>query len=320
MSKEIKVNLIKISTAIAAVIAILIGFIIAQNNGAKIESKELAEINKAEALRTASYTPVDPTSEYVNGTNNEVKFSAYFVKDTNNDGEAERYLGACNSISSTDTLYFELGVEGNGYVESPVILVNGNNFKLSMTYFEDALVNSNLFSSDVKKISLKTLTSANGRILRGPISANVLYEDQYSKDSNQIIFSGTYVDGDGNRSTVRKDINLTADWYGTASGRIKDGYTSLLRKAYVQDEEEEEDKDVDVNFSFSLAETSYELVVKQNIVEVTIPQCMGDDPVTATSSKGTSTYDAASRKLRIEYNTNKRENNFVITATYKQST
>lgn len=320
MSKEIKVNLIKISTAIAAVIAILIGFIIAQNNGAKIESKELAEINKAEALRTASYTPVDPTSEYVNGTNNEVKFSAYFVKDTNNDGEAERYLGACNSISSTDTLYFELGVEGNGYVESPVISVNGNNFKLSMTYFEDALVNSNLFSSDVKRISLKTLTSANGRILRGPISANVIYEDQYSKDSNQIIFSGTYVDGDGNRSTVRKDINLTADWYGTASGRIKDGYTSLLRKAYVQDEEEEEDKDVDVNFSFSLAETSYELVVKQNIVEVTIPQCMGDDPVTATSSKGTSTYDAASRKLRIEYNTNKRENNFVITATYKQST
>lgn len=320
MSKEIKVNLIKISTAIAAVIAILIGFIIAQNNGAKIESKELAEINKAEALRTASYTPVDPTSEYVNGTNNEVKFSAYFVKDTNNDGEAERYLGACNSISSTDTLYFELGVEGNGYVESPVISVNGNNFKLSMTYFEDALVDSNLFSSDVKRINLKTLTSANGRILRGPISANVLYEDQYSKDSNQIIFSGTYVDGDGNRSTVRKDINLTADWYGTASGRIKDGYTSLLRKAYVQDGEEEEDKDVDVNFSFSLAETSYELVVKQNIVEVTIPQCMGDDPVTATSSKGTSTYDAASRKLRIEYNTNKRENNFVITATYKQST
>ena len=228
MSKEIKVNLIKISTAIAVVIAILIGFIIAQNNGAKIESKELAEINKAEALKTASYTPVDPTSEYVNGTNNEVKFSAYFVKDTNNDGEAERYLGACNSISSTDTLYFELGVEGNGYVESPVISVNGNNFKLSMTYFEDALVNSNLFSSDVKRISLKTLTSANGRILRGPISANVLYEDQYSKDSNQIIFSGTYVDGDGNRSTVRKDINLTADWYGTASGRIKDGRCKLL--------------------------------------------------------------------------------------------
>ena len=93
MSKEIKVNLIKISTAIAAVIAILIGFIIAQNNGAKIESKELAEINKAEALRTASYHEVQPEEEVVDGTDGKVKFSAYFVKDTDGDSMVEKYHG-----------------------------------------------------------------------------------------------------------------------------------------------------------------------------------------------------------------------------------
>ena len=79
MKKEIKVNLTKISVAIAAVIAILVGFIFASNNGAKTESKKLAEINKAEALRTASYHEVQPEEEVVTGTDDKVKFSAYFV-------------------------------------------------------------------------------------------------------------------------------------------------------------------------------------------------------------------------------------------------
>ena len=58
-----------------------------------------------------------------------VKFGAFFTKDLNGDGVAEKMLGSCNQVNGTDTLYISIGVAENGYLKDGVITVNSTNFK-----------------------------------------------------------------------------------------------------------------------------------------------------------------------------------------------
>ena len=59
-----------------------------------------------------------------------VKFSAFFLRDLDGDGYAEKLKGTCKEIGKEDTLYMEVNVQTAGYLKNGKIEINGNNYYL----------------------------------------------------------------------------------------------------------------------------------------------------------------------------------------------
>ena len=57
-----------------------------------------------------------------------VEFSAFFTRDLDKDGNAEKIKGTCKEINSADTLYTEINISRGGYLENGQITLNAKNF------------------------------------------------------------------------------------------------------------------------------------------------------------------------------------------------
>ena len=119
--------------------------------------------------------------------------------------------------------------------------------------------------------------------------------NNYSK-TNQIIFTGTYVDGEGIETEIRKEIPLQMDWYGKTETRIKQTSQSYYDLPNRVDEENEE---LNLTFNVETEETAEELILKRNVVEGTIPDLNGYSPlqVTCESSNAELEYDEETHKF-----------------------
>lgn len=109
----------KIKTSICLMSFILVIAIIAISvcvsfiqKGKQVE-QTIQSIVDPEILRSLSYEQITEAEE--KGENEYVKFLAFFTRDLDNDGYAERLKGTCREVSDTDELYIELNVLTEGY-------------------------------------------------------------------------------------------------------------------------------------------------------------------------------------------------------------
>ena len=244
-----------------------------------------------ELLRAMNYEQFLDGEENVEGTDN-VKFSAFFLRDLDGDGYAEKIKGTCKEVGTKDTLYMEIIVQTEGYLKDAKIQIDGKNFYLQTALPKDNEIKETYISGNAKEICFNTLSNGTQKMLSGSVcSGDYTYSSQkvvaignnvnnYSRDDNRIILTGTYVDDEGNETEIVKEVTLNMDWYGVTKTRLNTK-SSYLRQSYdnLPERIDEENNKIDLNFSVYPDEYQGELIINSNVVTVTIPELNGYSPI-----------------------------------------
>lgn len=258
-----------------------------------------------ELARAMTYEQFEEGSEDIEGTNN-VKFSAFFLRDIDNDSNAEKIKGTAKEIGKEDTLYMELNVRTEGYLKDAKIQINSQNFYLKTNLVKDQQLKDDYISNNLKAIEFKDMTSGTQRLLSGVVrSGDYTYPstqadaignniNNYSRNDNEIVLTGTYVGIDGTEKPIRKVINLTMDWYGTVSANI---LTSTQYYRDIKDRVDKTNKTFNLEFEIATQERNESLILSKNYVEGLIPNINGHKPIEV---KGVDTYDAETGRFSIE--------------------
>ena len=216
--KGIKLNKKTIAIGITAILALwaIIGvYLLNRDNNLTAINPEIA--------RSMEYEQVQDGDENVEGTNDNVKFDAFFLRDLNGDGYAESIRGTCREIGEEDTLYMELNVQTNGYLENGVITINSNNFYLQTNLPKDDQLADNYIGNNIKEIKLNQINNGTQKLITGIVrSGDYSYNSRisdaignninnYSK-VNSVTLTGTYVYTDEGGKEQRVDINKTVEF------------------------------------------------------------------------------------------------------------
>lgn len=289
-----RILIISIITSIVIIIASLYTMLLTKvnNTSSKID---------VELLRSMNYTEIIDDDSKVDGCDY-VKFSAFFTRDIDGDGNANKLLGTCRKVNSTDVLYINLNVLTNGYLENGKITINGTNFNYSMNMVKDSVLKNNYISDNVKKIELNTVKAGTQKLILGDIISNIGNNiNNYSRGDNEedrkvnsITLTGTHVTDEGVRTEISKTINLTVDWYGDVKASL---YTYGGSVYYNYDNLESST----ISLSFRLDELQKELLLQGNAAKLTIPELNGYSPieVTCTNSNVKTEYNEATREFSI---------------------
>ena len=132
-----KKNLLIAIAIVVMLIAVTIATILTYN-----KKTQISQSVDAELLRAMTYEQFEEDSENVESTDN-VKFSAFFLRDLNGDGFAEKIKGTCKETGSEDTLYLELNVLTEGYLKDGKITIDGKNFVYNTAILKDEVVSKN---------------------------------------------------------------------------------------------------------------------------------------------------------------------------------
>lgn len=258
-----------------------------------------------ELARAMTYEQFQEGSEKVDGTDN-VNFSAFFLRDINNDGNAEKMKGTAKEIGKDDTLYMELNVQTEGYLKNAKIEIDGKNFYFNTNLVKDEQLKDNYIGNNVKSIEFNEIANGTHRLLTGVVrSGDYGYSSKiaeaigdninhYSRDDNRIVLTGTYVAADGTETAIQKVIYLTMDWYGSAIANLADT-TQYYRD--IQDRIDRKNNAFVLEFEIVAQETSKKLILSKNHVEGILPDINGYQPM---SVSGVDTYDEESRQFMIE--------------------
>ena len=290
-----------------AVIATIIAIVVNQTNEQSSKRKKI--IADGELARAMTYDQFADGDDAIEGTDN-VKFSAFFLRDINGDGYAEKIKGTCKQIGKEDTLYMEVNVQTDGILKNAKIEVDGKNFYLATTAPKDNELKDNYVGTNIKKLEFNDMANGTQKLITGVVrSGDYSYTsskasaigsniNNLSRNDNKIIFTGTYVGSDGNEVQINKEINLQTDWYGTTSASIT---TSSSTYYDIQDRQNEEDRTLTLTAGIRTYENNYQLNIKKNYVEGTIPQLNGYDPISVTAETSTDSfnYDETTRKFTL---------------------
>ena len=188
-----KKNLVGAIAAIVLIILIIAGIyfdISKTKNAISISSPELA--------RTMNYEQFEEGDELIDNTDN-VKFSAFFLRDLDGDGYAEKIKGTCRQIGEQDTLYMEINVQTEGYLKDAKIEIAGQNFYLQTTLPKDEQLKDNYIGNNIKTIEFNQLNNGTQKLLTGIVrSGDYSYTstkasaignniNNYSRTDNKII-------------------------------------------------------------------------------------------------------------------------------------
>ncbi len=259
-----KSALIKKIVAVVSILLVAIGTIITTQI-----MKGISDLD-VETRRAMTYGQVTPEDEQTQSPN--VTFSAFFAKDLNNDGIAEkikgvtRPIGVDGQIGDEGTLYASINVSRDGYLENGVITFVNNNIKWNTEMLEDSIIAGN-YKGAVSTVRLQPKVYAgSSKLLAGEISS-VLGSNinDYSK-VNYVKLTGTYVDGDGNRTQINVERPVTVDWYSYVSTRVNTNNKHL--DVTVTDE-------MILDFTVENQETAKTLLLKDNILKITAPELNG---------------------------------------------
>ena len=295
-----------------ALLAIIVVIAVIANKGERTKKNTFTP--DSELARAMTYGEFTDADADVSGTNY-VKFSAFFLRDINNDGYAEKIKGTCKQIGKEDTLYMELNVLTNGYLENGVITINGNNFYLQTAIPKDNEIKDNVISNNTKQISLNQINNGTQKLLTGIVrSGDYSYDSQKfaaigldtTKMSgvNSIVLTGTHVAADGTRTAINKTIELNMDWYGNAKAEIPSYFLSNQNLNQIKDNtnvgDTENNKAV-FEFEVAMQEVNNNILLSKACLEGTVPQLNGynalnveslDDNLVCTFDSETSTFVA----------------------------
>ena len=304
--KGMKVKLILLGGLVAIIIAAIIAVVMVNK-----QKENLAKANP-ELAKAMTYDQVQDGEENVDGTDRHVKFDAFFLRDLNGDGYAESIRGTSKEIGDEDTLYMELNVLTAGYLKDAKITVNDGNFYFQTALPKDDQLKDNYIGNNVRTIEFNQLNNGTQKMLTGIVrSGDYSYSSRknaaignninnYSK-VDSVTLTGTYVGEDGTETPITKTVNFNIDWYGTARATI---YTSSSYNSHsdLDSRIDEENGTITLDFSVRTEETKDELILKDNHVEVTIPQLNGYDPISVeyTGSNATANYNSNTKVLTID--------------------
>ena len=82
-----------------------------------------------------------------------VQFIAFFTRDLDQDGYAEKIAGTCKKIGEKDTLYMDINVLTQGYLKNGQITLNAKNFTWTTAIVDDNIVDGN-YIGETSKIKL----------------------------------------------------------------------------------------------------------------------------------------------------------------------
>ena len=310
--KKIKRLVIGSAIALFAIAVALVALLIANKGG---KTKERIVVAGPELARAMTYDQFKDGDEDIDGTDY-VKFGAFFLRDVDGDGYAEKIKGTCKQVGKEDTLYMELNVLTNGYLENGVITINNNNFYLQTAIPKDGEVKDNVISNNTKQISLNQINNGTQKLLTGIVRAG---DYTYSSEKlaalgnnssnmsaiNSITLTGTHVAADGTRTAINKTIDLNMDWYGTAVTEIPNyinGSRNLNQINPNTDVIDQDNQEAVFKVTFGMQETKNELILSKAHLSGTIPQLNGYDPISveAVTSNVNFSYDEQTRVFIVE--------------------
>ena len=267
------------------IILSLIGFISFK------KSNVIKEFNP-ELVRAMNYEKFLDGDDSVDGTDN-IKFSAFFLRDLDGDGYADKLKGTCKEIGKDDTLYMELDVQNEGSLKNAKIEVDGKNFYLAISSPKDAQLKENYITANAKKIEFNDLSAGTKKVFSSWVrSGDYTYSDSktdaissnlenLSRNDNKIILTGIYVKPDGSEVEVKKEISLTVDWYGTVKTDLYNN-TSIFYD--LNSRIDNVNNTINLNIPINVDETKKELIIKKNCVTGNIPKLNGYNPIEVTCS------------------------------------
>lgn len=287
-----------------------------------ITTNKISKLNAMdpELRRAITYEQFEEGSDNVEGTEDDIKFSAFFLRDINGDGYAEKIKGTCKDISQQDTLYMELNVQGEAYLEDAIIEINGTNFSFLGNIAKDEQLKDNYFGN-TNRIEFNTIRNGSQRLLEGQIKSSLININDFSKNDNKIILTGKYVNTDGIKKDIRKEIDLTVDWYIKNLGaKINNTRQDRDIKSVINE------KNNTINLKFAI-ETSEDELAKsidrrccnrfynKHNIKATIPQLNGYDPINVYAYGGN--YNNEARELQInEMSDIDCSSNYTVTVEY----
>ena len=298
-----KIKLILAGGVLAIILVIVVAVIMAS-----IEKANLVKANP-ELGRAMNYEEFTDKDEEVEGTEN-VKFSAFFLRDINQDGYAEKLKGTCKEIGKEDTLYMEINVETAGMLKNAKIEIQGNNFYLQTALPKDNELKDNYIGNNIKTIEFNDLTNGTQKLLTGIVrSGDYSYTsskaaaignniNNLSRQDNKVILTGTYVNEENQEIEIRKEVNLETDWYGETRASI----STTSQNKNIENVIDEEKGVVNLDFTVYTSETANELIVSKNHVEGEIPELNGYAPTSVeyTGSNAVFNYDKEKRIFTLE--------------------
>ena len=287
------------------IVALITTVVINQVRNDKINSTEISP----ELARVKTYNRVEEGEEAVEGTEN-VKFDAFFLRDLEGNGYATGVRGTCKEIGKEDTLYMEINVQTAGYLKDAKITVDGKNFYLQTALPKDEQLANSYIGNNIKEIKFNDLPNGTQKLLTGTVrSGDYSYTsskvnaignniNNYSRNDNKIILTGTYVGEDGTETPITKEVSFTMDWYGITKARIY----STTQDSYIDKCINEEEKTIELDFTVYTEETNEKLIIKNNHIEGEIPELNGYAPISViyTGTNATFNYNKETRTFTID--------------------
>ena len=265
-SRNEKLNIKKVSiVAIIAIIAILIGIFGKSEKKITITDPEILTMKGYEQLEDSDFKT---QSDYVN-------FGAFFLRDLNNDGYAEKIAGTSKEIGQKDTLYFNIAVNTEGVLKNGKITIDGKNFNLATAIVKDSVIKNNYISTNTTEIELNDVNVGTTKLLMGIISNKTISSQADYSQINTVTLTGTYVGYGGAEIEINKTIDLMVDWHGNVTTTIETSSVTL----YAEDIINADSNTVDVEFTITTKETKNQLILTKSYLEVTIPELNGYKPV-----------------------------------------
>ena len=308
--QENKRKVVTISTVILAIIVLVIALIYQKT------TKSENIVITPELAKAMTYPIVSEKEEIVEGTNNNVKFDAFFLRDLDGDGYAESIRGTSKRIGEEDTLYMELNVETAGSLKNAKITINGENFYLQTSLPKDDELMDNYIGNNIKEIKFNEIKNGTQKMLTGIVragnytSASKKTEaignniNNYSKE-NTVTLTGTYVTEDGTETEITKTVKFNIDWYGETKAEMPStiaGVKNLYQEQDINNAINKEEGTFTVDFNVGIQEVNNELNIKKAYIEGEIPELCGYEP-TKVEIKGTNveyTYNEETKKFTAQ--------------------
>ena len=194
-----------------------------------------------------------------------VEFNSYFYGEIHNQ--------TFDIGSEEAKIYLKIVVNNAGYVdEGTTVEFQNTNFKI-----KDGITNENIKSVDTEnnKITLNKIDNGSNVEIEVPIE--ILEEenvslDYFAKETTTKLF-GTYVDGEGERNSLEKEVANKLSWKGTAEAEIKveaTKYIPYVVDGIEQNNEEEQNNteepknETTTNSTNTIAEVGVDLGTGEN--------------------------------------------------------
>ena len=269
-----------------------------------------------ELARAMTYEQFVDGDEDIIGTAN-VKFGAFFLRDINEDGYAEKIKGTCKELGKQDTLYMSITVQTEGVLKNGQIEIIKENSYFQTAIVDDEAIDGNYISDDTSIINLKDINVGTQKLIFGNIKSGN-YEKEHEKtlaignDINKysgickVVLTGIHVDDNGKETEIRKETDLQVDWYGTPKAEIPYTYAGDKKNRYqsydITKMIDKTNETVNIKFKLVSQETKNLQNLSKAHIEGEIPQLNGYNPIKVeiTGKKIKYTYDSLTRRFVAE--------------------